>query len=166
MPIDQNTSDTFRVMLGFAIRNESDNFADGILEVGAAGYERFLVLAINVAGHVTVDAAERYPTDPDLKEIASIAGRARTHLPITEDEIYAFLSKVVFGPEKLDAVAEDRKKASLIPMYALANLMLSLTPRGMDQWTYLDVIESAIEAADNTNFGILPSMVYRFGRKE
>lgn len=167
MPIDQLVSDQFRVMLGFAIRNETDQFMEGIQEVGERRYEAFIALAINVAGHVAVDAAERYPTDPDLRKIAEIAGRARTGLPITEEEIYLFLSKVVFGRETLSAVHEDGGKAALIPMYATANLMLSLFPKGIpDQWAYLDVIESAIEAADKTNFGILPSMVYRFGRKE
>jgi hypothetical protein len=166
MPIDQKISDQFRVMLGFAIQNKTDDFAGGILEVGAQRYEQFLTLAVNATGHLAVDAAERYPTDADLKKIASIGAEARTHLPITEEEIYLFLSKVVFGRGTLADVCEDRGKASLIPMYALANLLIILSPSGTDQWSYLDVVESAIEAADNVNAGILPSMVYRFGRKE
>lgn len=166
MPIDQKISDQFRVMLGFAIQNKTDDFAGGILEVGAQRYEQFISLAINAAGHLVIDAAERYPNDADLKKIASIGAKARTNLPVTEEEIYLFLSKVVFGRETLAAVNPDRGKASLVPMYALANLLIILSPTGTDQWTYLDVIESAIEAADKMNFGVLPSMVYRFGRRE
>lgn len=166
MPIDQKISDQFRVMLGYAIRNELDEFMSGITEVGPQRYEEFITLAIRVAGHVAVDAAERYPTDPDLKKTAQIAARSVTGLPVTEEEIYLFLSKVVFGRETLAAVAEDRGKASLIPMFVTANLTISLSPRGVNQWSYLDVIESAIEAADKINFGVLPSMVYRFGRGE
>jgi hypothetical protein len=102
----------------------------------------------------------------NLASFASIGAKARTNLPVTEEEIYLFLSKVVFGRETLAAVNPDRGKASLVPMYALANLLIILSPTGTDQWTYLDVIESAIEAADKMNFGVLPSMVYRFGRRE
>lgn len=119
-----------------------------------------------MTGHLAVDAAERHPTDPDRRQIVRIGATAITGLPITEDEIYLFLAKKMFARETLSPVAEDRSRAALIPMYALANLILILSPKGMHQWTYLDVAESAIGAADKTNFGIPPLMVYRFGRRE
>jgi hypothetical protein len=63
-------------------------------------------------------------------------------------------------------VSEDNIKASVIPMFALANLMIVFAPTGLDQWSWLDVIEASIEAAENVNDGVLSSMVYEFSRRK
>lgn len=166
MPIDDKLSDQFRTMLGYAIQNKVEDFMSSLPEVGYSPYESILALAIRVTGHVVVDAAGRYPNDADLEKVASIGARAVTGLPIDRDEIHAYLAKVVFGKDRVTSISDDRTKASVIPMFALANLIISLSPKGMDQWVYLDVIEASIDAVDNTNEGVLPSMVYEFERNK
>lgn len=143
MPIDSKLSDQFRLMLQYAIQNKVEKFMAGIAEVGYTPHESMLALAIRVTGHVVVGAAERYPNDADLEKIAGYAAKARTNLPVDE---------------------EDSTKASAIPMFALANLLVVFAPKGLDQWSYLDVIEASIEAVENTNEPVLPSMVYEFCR--
>ncbi|MBO0804276.1 MAG: hypothetical protein J2P25_14525 [Nocardiopsaceae bacterium] len=166
MPIDDKLSDQFRVLLGMAIQNRVEDFMSSLPEVGYQPYESMLALAIRVTGHVVIAAGERYPNDADLEKAAGIAAKAVTGLPIDADEIHAYLSKVVFGEDRVMSLSDDKLKASVIPMFALANLLLAFTPKGMNQWTYLDVIEASIDAVDNTNEGVLPSMVYEFGRRK
>lgn len=165
MPIDSKVSDQFRVMLSFALQNRVEDFVSGISETGAARYETLLALAIGVTGHVVVETAERYPNDADLEKIAEVAARANTGLPIDADEIHAYLSKVVFGSDNVTGISEDPQKAAVIPMFALANIMIGFMPRGLDQWGWLDTIESSIEAMEKLNEAVLPTAVYMFGRK-
>lgn len=164
MPIDDRLSDQFRVMLQFAIQNRLEDFIDGIQKTGAQRYESILALAIQVTGHVVVETAGRYPNDADLERIAELSAKARTNLPITEDEIHDYLSKVVFGQERVLSISEDTGKASVLPMLSLANIMISFLPKGIDQWQWLDAIEASIDAVDNLNDAVLPTAVFVFGR--
>lgn len=164
MPIDPKLSDQFRVMLSFAIKNKVEDFMSSLADVGYSPYESMLTLAIRVTGHVVVDAAGRHPNEADLDKVASIGARAVTGLPIDKEEIHAYLSRVVFGSDRVTEISADITKASVIPMFALANLIISLSPKGLDQWSYLDVIEASIDAVDNLQEAVLPSAVYEFGR--
>lgn len=164
MPIDSKLSDQFRAMLHLAIKNEVEKFMSSLAEIGYTPYESMLALAIRVTGHVVVNAGERYPNDADLEKVSGHAAKAITGLPITQDEIHAYLSKVVFGKERVTSISDDTTKASVIPMFALANLLIVFAPKGLDQWSYLDVIEASIDAVDNLNEAVLPSAVYMFGK--
>ena len=151
-------------MLSMAMKNEVEKFMSSLPEVGYSPYESMLALAIRVTGHVVVETAERYPNDADLERIAQIAAKAVTELPIDKDEIHAYLSRVVLGQDRVTSISDDATKASVIPMFALANIMLGFMPEGLDQWGWLDVIEASIDAMDNLQEAVLPSAVYEFGR--
>lgn len=165
MPIDDTLSAQFRVMLSYAIQNKVEDFMSGTAEMGYSPYESMLALAIQVTGHVVVETAGRYPNDADLEEIAEIAAKARTNLPIDKEEIHAYLSTVVFGQGRVTDLSTDKVKASVIPMFALANIMIGFIPKGLDQWSWLDAIEASIDAVDKLNEAVLPTAVYVFGRE-
>lgn len=165
MPIDPKTEKAFRDLLDHALHNRLDDVARGIAEAGPETYEHAAALAVQVAAYIVINAAERYPSAADLKKTASIAAESKTNLPIAEDDIHAFLSRMVFGTENGLAVFQGNEDAPLIPLYATANLILSFTPKGTKMWNYLDVIESAIEAAEQARADTLPAFVYRFSRK-
>lgn len=161
---DDKLSAQFRVMLSYAMQNRVEDFMSGVAEMGRSPYESMLALAIQVTGHVVVETAERWPNDADLERISEIAERAVTGLPIDREEIRAYLSGVVFGKDQVTSIAEDSTKAAVIPMFALANIMLSFLPKGVDQWGWLDAIEASIETMDKLNEAVLPTAVYMFGR--
>lgn len=166
MAIDPKTDETFRDLVDHALHNRVEDVAATIAEAGEKGWERVSSLVIQASAYVAIDASQRWPNDADLKETARIASESRASLPVTADEIHAYLSQVVFGTDRVDGIFKDPEKAALVPLCSLANLLISFVPpAATDQWGYLDVIESAIEAADQARTTDLPAMVFRFGRK-
>lgn len=158
--IDPKTEETFRELTGHAIHSRQDDMARVIAEAGEQVYGAVVALAVQAAAYVCIDTAERWPTDADLKSAARIASEGKTGLPVTADEIRAYLSGVVFGS---DTGANGH---AMMPLFALATLVTGFKPpqgKGWNDW--LDVIEAAIEAADQVQISVLPALVYRFGRK-
>jgi len=165
MGMGPKTEETFRELLDRALHNRLDDVASLIATVGPQAYETAAALAIQVTGHVVIDTAERWPTEADLREIARLSATAITGLLVTEDMIGDCLSRVVFGSESVMDVFAGNQDAPVIPLFTLANVILSFTPKGLHWSDYLDRIETGIEAAGSVPDDVLPSMVYRFVRK-
>lgn len=166
MTIDPKTDDMLREITEHAIRNQVDDIAKVIVEAGEKAYGQAAGLVVQASAYIAIDASERWPNDADLKEVARIASESRAGLPVTADEIHAYLSRVVFGPEEITAVFADGQKAALVPLFTLASQLVAFKqPQGKGWNDWLDVIESAIEAADQVRATDLPAMVYPFGRK-
>jgi len=165
MPIDPKTDKAFRDLLDHAIHNRLDDVARGITDASARIYEQVVALAIQVAGYIVIDVCKWLPVEADYREAARVASESRANLPVTEDESYAFLARMVFGSDSGPGVFQGSENAPVVPLFTTAQLLLSFTPKSMEMWAYLDVIESALEAADQTRLDVLPAMVFRFGRK-
>ena len=72
-----------------------------------------------------------------LRKIAHTASTAATHLDISEDDIFAYLSQCVFGSEVLLEVFE-RESVAWLPFFILANLLATFRPKdctGGSTWT-------------------------------
>jgi hypothetical protein len=81
-------------------------------------------LLLLASAYVASDASGmRWPGDVVLREIAENASRSATHLDVTGEEIFRYLSRAALGPEKLDDVFSDEGLIT-IPLYATANLLL------------------------------------------
>lgn len=73
---------------------------------------------------------------------------------------------MVFGSERLDAVFPDPEKATLVPLYTLANQVVAFNPPQGDDWNdWVDVIEAAIEAAEQVAPLAVPAVAYRYLKK-
>lgn len=165
MPIDPKTEKTFRNLLDHALHSRLDDVAKGITDAGPHGSEQATALAVQVAGYIMTDVCKGVPSETDLREGARVASESRANLPVTEDESYAFLARIVFGPDSGPEVFQGSENAPVIPLFTTAQLILSFTPKGTKMWDYLDVIENAIEAASQARADSLPAFVYRFARK-
>lgn len=162
MAINQELEETFRKLVGHAIRNEQHDITRIITKAGPETTGRVISLCIRAGAYVCLYAAERWPGDADLKEVTRAASEAGTGLPVTESDMYNYLSRVVFGAE----TGAGNFSNPLVPLFTLANLLVAFDPphgKGWNDW--LDVIESAIEAADQVRATDLPAMVFRFARK-
>jgi hypothetical protein len=160
MGIDPKTEQQARKLLGHAIRHELDDLAALARAEGPEALLGSLPLCLLASAYIAIDVSGRWPTDADLREIAKNAAESVTQLDITEQEIYAYLSRVALGPEKLDDVFSVEGLA-MIPLFATANLLLTFCPREKEWWEYLDQIWAASEAAERTSPAVLPAVILR-----
>jgi len=151
------------MMLGHAIRDEMDDLFRVITDAGEKVYEAAATLCIQASAYITIDVSKRLPTEADYREVARIGSEAKTELPVTEDEMYAYayLSQVIFGFESPLTVFEDSQKAAMIPLFTTANLLLSFFPKGQHWTDYLDTIWNSIEDSEQASLAILPALLYR-----
>src|ERR1700761_1674754 len=165
MGIDRKVEQAARTMLGHAMRHELDALADTIQSVGNETFLGTIPLCLLASAYVAIDVSGmRWPNDVVLRKIADNASKSATHLDISGEEIFQYLSRVALGSEKLDDVFSDEGIAT-IPLYATANLLLTFCPREKDWWEYLDQIWDAAETAERTSLTVLPALMLR-ARKE
>lgn len=161
MVIDPKVEAPLRKMLGHAIRHEMDELAELGATMGDRTYTEGMVLCTLATSYIAIDVCNRWPIDADLRELARRAAKSVTSLPVAEDDIYTYLSRVVFGFEPLMSVFGDLEKTGKVPLYTTANLLLGFHPGEMDQWDYLDQIWNEVEAADRARLTMLPALMYR-----
>jgi hypothetical protein len=161
MAIDSRIEGPLRQMLGYAIGHELDSLASVIASQGGTVYGHAARWCIVLSGYVAIDAAEGWPTDDELHIIAGVAAKAPTGLPITEDAIYTYLSRVALGFEAPRAVFPDQETAAMTPLFATANLLLGYSRRDLSWQDYLDQILDGISVAEQTKSTALPALTYR-----
>lgn len=161
MVIDPKAEAPLRKMLGHAIRHEMAELADLVATEGDEMYVTGLKLCVPACGYIVVDVAGRWPLDADLREAARRAAKSATDLPVTEDDIYIFLSHAVFGFEPIDAVFDDPEKVVRVPLFTTANLLSKFSPGEMHWFEYLDEVWNSMEEADQTRAEVLPALMYR-----
>jgi hypothetical protein len=160
MVIDPKAEQPARAMLGHALRGELDDLAALIQAEGREILRGAIPLFLLASAYIAIDVSGRWPTEADTREIAQSAAQSATRLDITEPEIYAYLSRVALGTDKLDDVFAAEGLAT-VPLYATANLLLTFCPREKEWWEYLDQIWNASAAADRTSLTVLPALLLR-----
>lgn len=161
MAIDPKIEERLRDLLDHALHCRLDDVARGMLDAGEQVYREAIAMCVQASAYITIDVSKRWPVEVDFREISQMASESRTNLPITENEIYQYLSQVVFGFKRLDEVFADEKQVGSVPLFATANLLLSFTPKGQHWSDYLDTIWNSIEAAEKAGFAILPALMYQ-----
>lgn len=163
MSIDPKVEAPLRKMLGHALRGELDDLYALIDGIGPQMYEAAVGLCVMASGYIAVDTSKRWPNEADVRALAKHAATTKGS-QVSEDEIVAYLSRVVLaGESPLSVFGSDR--AALIPLFATADLLVSFSGRFADQWAYLDSIWNAVDVADQVEDDVLPATVFRFGRK-
>jgi hypothetical protein len=161
MAIDPKVEEPTRKMLGQAIRQELDDLAAVIREAGDTTVLAAIDLCTLAAGYIAIDVTGMHWPSPNiLRKIAHNASQSATRLPITEDDIFEFLSRVALGNEMLNDVF-SREGAGLVPIYATANLLLAFCPQEKQWREYLDQIWTAADAADMVSADVLPALMLR-----
>lgn len=164
MPIDPKIEAPLRKMLGHAIRGEEDDLYSLILSAGDQVFEAATVLMIKAAGYIAVRTSKRWPNDADIRALAEYAASSPGS-QVTEEEIAAYLSRVVLADESPLKVFPGDKKAGMIPLFATANLLMSFHGQYENQWKYLDDIWNALDAAETLNDSVPPAVVFLYGKR-
>jgi hypothetical protein len=161
MAIDPKVEEPTRKMLGQAIRRELDTLAITIQAVGNKTFLATLDLVTFAAGYIAIDVTGmRWPADVALRQIAKDASESATQLPVTDEMIYEFLSRVALGPQMLNDVFTD-DTAGVIPLFATASLLLTFCPEGKEWFEYLDQVWNAAEVADHVQDWVVPALMLR-----
>ncbi len=147
-------------MLGHAVRHELDELAALILDVGNEVFFGSIPLCVLASSYIAIDVNGQWPADADLREIARTVWESEDRLDISKQRIYEFLSRVVFGPEKVEDVFSTEGIVT-IPVYVTANLLITFCPGDKHWWEYLDQIWDAVEAADRTPISVFPALMLR-----
>jgi hypothetical protein len=124
-----------------------------------------LGIALIVTGYVGVHACgTQWPNDASVRQIAediATAGTAAKRLQLDAGEIYAYLSRAVFGPEQAEDVIPDEPEFTRLPVIVAEQALAVYCPKDMGIWDFLDRIESAIEVASALDASVLPAAVMR-----
>ena len=123
-----------------------------------------MTLCVVVSRDIAIDAAGRWPTDADTREIARHTAASARGFDLSQDDVYAFLSRVALGGERMSDVIPSEQVGILLPLQVASTLLLAFLPRDKHWWEYLDVIENALDAAEQADLSLLPALQLRAKR--
>lgn len=162
MSVDPKIEAPLRKMLGHVLRGELEDMYALVDGIGPQMYEAAAALAFSASGYIAVDVPGRWPSEADVNSLAKHAATTKGS-QVTEDEIAAYLSRVVLKGESVLSVFGQ--KGALIPVFALADLIASFSGDYDTQWQYLDAIWNAIDAAAALDSSVPPAVVYAYLKK-
>lgn len=166
MRIDPKIEQSTREMLGYAIRGELQDLATTIRAIGDETYTGSLALCHTAVGYIAIDiSGRRWPTDANLRKIARNTVGAETRLELDESDIYEYLSRVIFGPKRLDELFTSGQSAYILPILITASMLFTFRPKGQKWWEYLDTIWAATETALAVDLSVLPALMFRAHRQ-
>jgi hypothetical protein len=165
MFVDPKVEKPTRTMIGNVIREEFDDLETEMRRIGNDMFERALVLCIFVSGYVAVEVPEGWPTDADLREIARHTSVSAGGFELSQDDVFAFLSRVALGNESMAKVFPSPEVGVMLPLQVASTLLLAFRPRDKDWWEYLDVIEYALDAGAQVDRSVLPALML-FSRRD
>jgi hypothetical protein len=120
-------------------------------------------LAVLITGYVMVDVCDnKWPNHASVRQIAddlATTGATAKRLRLDAEQIHAYLSRTVLGPERLEDVIPDEPQFTRLPVIVAQAAISVYCPKAMSIWDYLDQIETAIETASALNSTALPAAV-------
>jgi hypothetical protein len=163
--INAKAEKALREALTNVARAEADQITAPLLALDDTERAAALGIALMVTGYVGVHACgAQWPNDASVRQIAediATAGAAAKRLQLDAGQIYAYLSRAVFGPEQVEDVLPDEPEFTRLPVIVAEQALAVYCPKNMGIWDYLDRIESAIEVASALDVSVLPAAVMR-----
>jgi hypothetical protein len=164
MVVDPKVEKPTRKMIGHAIREEFDDLENEIRGIGNDTLLRAMELCILMAGYIVTEVAGRWPTDADVREIARHTAVSARGFVLSQDDAFAFLSRVALNGEPMPEVIPSAEVGIILPLQVASTLLLAFLPQGKHWWEYLDVIENALDAAEHADLSLLPALLLRSQR--
>lgn len=122
-------------------------------------------LALTVTAYIVIDVCgAQWPTQSSVERIArTLATKTTTakRLRLDPEKVHAYLSRTVFGRERLEDVLPDEPESALLPVIVAGEALAVYAPKGMGMWDYLDQVEAGIEEASALEARALPGAVMR-----
>lgn len=163
--IDAKTEKALREALHGVTRTGKDEVPPTLAALDEGERAAVGGLAVIVTAYVLIDACgNQWPIRSSLERIANTLATKTTQAREQgwdPDQIFAYLSRTVFGRERLEDVIPEEPTFTWLPI-AVAVEALAVYSKGYSSmWDYLDRIEAGIEEAEALNERALPAAVMR-----
>ncbi|MQA82819.1 MAG: hypothetical protein GEV10_30930 [Streptosporangiales bacterium] len=146
MQIQPQVAGTTRVLLGYAVRGEHEEFERALRELDNDALEQAVALSMSVSGAVAVHVCQANPPSEDA--LRTLATTIEKKHALDAEEVFTYLSRCIFGSSGLAEVFETHDAVRL--PFRIAGTVLdsyAKAERGQTWTDYLDEVEAAIEAA-------------------
>ncbi len=161
--INAKVEEALREALDSVAHVEADQITAPLAVLNEEERVEALGLAVMITGYVAVDACgSQWPAPASVRRIAgalATKGSAAKRLRLDAEEIYAYLSRVVLGPERIYAVIPDEPQFTRLPVIVALQALAVYCPEELEIWDYLERIESAIEVTWSLDAAVLPAAV-------
>lgn len=151
--IDERIDGAARELLAFALEEQLEEF-DRTMQrsIDAGTFIPVMTLIARVASMGVVrKCGDKSPVDEDFARVSGeIVGAYAGTFPLQQSEVHAYLSRVLFGGEPVDAVLESERSV-VVPVLATVTLLGS-DPEFPTWHEYLDVLEAGLEESGNTSY--------------
>jgi hypothetical protein len=163
--INAKPEKALREAIGSVPHADADQIAAPLTALDDRERAEAVGLAIIITCYVAVDVSgTTWPTDTSVRRIAedlAATGMLAKRLHLDAGKIYAYLSRTVLGPERLEDVIPDEPQFTRLPIIVAGQALAVYSPKEVGMWDYLDRIESAIEVASALDTTVLPAAVMR-----
>jgi hypothetical protein len=163
--INTKTEKALREALARVPHVEVDQITAPLALLDEAERAEALGLAIIITSYIAIDVCDnKWPNNASVRRIADgLATTSSTaeRLQLDTEEIYAYLSRVVLGPERMEDVIPDERQFERLPVIVAEQALAVYCPKGTAMWAYLDRIETALEMASALDTAVLPAAVMR-----
>jgi hypothetical protein len=161
--INAKAEEALREALDNVTHVEVDQITAPLAALDDAERAQALGLAMMITGYVAIDACgSQWPAPESVRRIAgalATKGATAKRLQLDTEEIYAYLSRVVLGPERIRDVIPDEPQFTRLPVIAAVQALAVYCPEEIEIWDYLDRIESALEVVSSLDAAVLPAAV-------
>lgn len=142
-----------------------DQVPPALAALGEQELKEALSLALNVTAYVFVEACgNQWPNPSSIQKISeTLATKTPTakRLQLDSQVIQAYLSRTVFGNERLEDVVPDEPEFTRLPVIVVGEALAVYTKGHKSMWDYLDRAESGIEEASALDPMVIPGAVMR-----
>jgi hypothetical protein len=162
VPIDPKISRATRDLFDAATSGELEKIPSIMDSLSEGERGMCLQLSVLTSAHVTLALINnQWPNEATLRQVSKNLANAKLKVALDEEDVYAFLVRVVFGFEPIERVFPDLAKAFMLTVLISANLLLVCCPQDKTIWRYMDEIENAVDVATSLPQHAIPSVVYR-----
>lgn len=163
--INAKVERALREAMGHVAHAEVDQIEPSLAVLDEHELFEALGLAAAITCYVALDVSKgRWPNDASVRRMAAdlaATGSTAERLHLDAEEIYAYLSRTVFGMESIGDVIPDGGKATNLMVIVAQRAAVVYSPKEMSTWDYLDVVEEAIDIASELNPAVIPAAVMR-----
>lgn len=163
--INAKVEKALREALHDLVRIDAEQIPPSLAALDDRGRTEVGGLALTVTGYVVIDVCgAQWPVQSSVERIArTLATKTTTakRLGLAPEKIHAYLSRTVFGRERLEDVIPDEPDFTRLPVIVAGEALAVYAPKGMGMWDYLDQVEAGIEEASALEARVLPGAVMR-----
>lgn len=149
---------------------DADQVPPSLAALDEADRTEALSLALIVTSYVVIDACgSQWPIRSSVRSIADTLATKSSfakQLNLDPEQIHAYLSRAVFGQERVEDVIGDEPAFTRLPVVVAGEALAVYSKGYASIWDYLDRIEAGIEAASTLDEMVLPAAVMRAYMKQ